>query len=422
MSVTHAEDPDAPSASDLAAGALIGALLWDPNRTDDVSAWLQPDDFAHWAHRAIYETLTGLRRDGRPTDVLAVHAELALGTYHDVPVGEARNGALAAPALHTLLSSTPSTPEASVMSEHGTPRERSEHVRYGRAVLEASVRRRVIAAGSRIQQQTRHAVERDADAAADTVAPLLRASLARLDELATRISSASGSRILEDLSPTSVTGKGSYQGADAGIARERLTPRVIAQAEQNLIGSCLVSAELRDHVAGRLLPEDFTSKEAAGTWQVVADLAQRGEPVDYVLVALESERLGPEGRATYQPSELARITRRTDVASGYRAADVVLRAALAAVSKRAGRELVDLAGDRRRTGPELLRGARAAVAGAEVAARRLGGHSATTAASAFHPPAPRAATGTEHKAARREQDPPRGKQQQTTRSEHQRRR
>lgn len=394
MNAGPAENPTNPSAGDLAASALIGALLWDPARTSEVSEWLEPDDFAHWAHRAIYQTLTGLLADGQPVDLLSLPEVLASGRYHDVPIARGSNGPLAAPALHSLLAATPATPRADDLARHGVPTARSEHVRYGRIVLEESIRRQVAAAGTRINQQAREASGRDADTAAELVAPLMTETLARLDELGARLGNAGGAgRIAAALNPRSPerlreTISPSIGG---GKVRPPLSTATVAQAERTLIGSCLVSDELRQHVAGRLLPEDFTTPAAVETWVAITALMQRGEPVDFVLVAVEVERrgAGSEAQAAYTPADLARLASRGDAPSGYRAADTVVRAALARAAENARNELAELAADRAQAGPNLIHNARAAVGGVQATARRLGGHAATTAAAAFLPPARR---------------------------------
>jgi hypothetical protein len=295
-----AENPTNPSAGDLAASALIGALLWDPARTSDVSEWLEPDDFAHWAHRAIYQTLTGLLAHGQPVDLLSLPEVLASGRYHDVPIDRGSNGPLAAPALHSLLAATPATPRADDLARHGGPTARSEHVRYGRILLEESIRRQVAAAGTRINQQAREASGRDADTAAELVAPLMTETLARLDELGARLGNAG--RIAAALNPRSPEKlrEPTAPSIGDGTVRPPLSTTTVAQAEQTLIGSCLVSDALREHVAGRLLPEDFTTPAAAAPW------ARVGGPPEALLRAraFRGRDLGvPERRHPRAPAD-----------------------------------------------------------------------------------------------------------------------
>lgn len=44
--------------------ALLGALLWDPQRAHEVAEWLRGDDFQRPVHAAIDQTITGLQADG----------------------------------------------------------------------------------------------------------------------------------------------------------------------------------------------------------------------------------------------------------------------------------------------------------------------------------------------------------------------
>jgi len=128
-------DPDA-TVADLASAAVLGAVLWDPRRVREVMDWLEPDDFLHPVHRAIYATVTGLVAAGEPVDLMRLPAALASGRFHEVHVDPSEPGPLGAAALHTLLSFTPAT-----RGGRYDEQPRSEHVRYAQLVLEASVRR-----------------------------------------------------------------------------------------------------------------------------------------------------------------------------------------------------------------------------------------------------------------------------------------
>ena len=62
--------PETPAnATDLAERALIGALLADPSRVEDVRDWLRPGDVHEPKARAIYQTLTDLHRQGRTVPI-----------------------------------------------------------------------------------------------------------------------------------------------------------------------------------------------------------------------------------------------------------------------------------------------------------------------------------------------------------------
>jgi DnaB helicase-like protein len=151
-------DPRGPDATvaDLAAAAVLGAVLWDPRRLREVMDWLEPDDFLHPVHRAIYATVTGLVAAGEPVDLMRLPAVLASGCFHEVHVNPREPGPLGAAALHTFLSFTPATPPRGGRFD-GQPR--SEHVRYAQLVLEASVRRAVHDAGVHIAQHAREAID-----------------------------------------------------------------------------------------------------------------------------------------------------------------------------------------------------------------------------------------------------------------------
>jgi hypothetical protein len=149
--VTSLAEPPT-SAADLAERALVGALLWDCGRVRDVRDWLRPSDLTHWKARAIYQTLTGLDREGRSVAVTELPAVIAAGTYHD-----SRHRAITAVDLHTYLRATPATPPAS--PQFPAQLVRSNHVVYARQVLEAAARSLVTVAGSRIQQAAEHSRE-----------------------------------------------------------------------------------------------------------------------------------------------------------------------------------------------------------------------------------------------------------------------
>src|SRR5215211_1395471 len=98
--VSSSPDPRGPDATvtDLASAAVLGALLWDPRRVRDVMDWLEPADFPHPIHRAVYATLVGLVAAAEPVNLLELPATLASGRFQDVhvdpgrPRGRARPG------------------------------------------------------------------------------------------------------------------------------------------------------------------------------------------------------------------------------------------------------------------------------------------------------------------------------------------
>ncbi|GJF03864.1 MULTISPECIES: DnaB-like helicase N-terminal domain-containing protein [Pseudonocardia] len=391
-----AADARGAAAGDLAAQALLGALLWEPARIRDVADWLEPADFEHWAHRAIYQTLTGLIADHRPVVLQDLPGILARGEYHDAHVDSSGLGPLSAPALHTLLSMTPATPDRAHRGRGGTAR--SEHVRYARIVLDNSVRRHVAAAGARIEQLGRTAPEHDGQHAPDVMAPALSGVRAALQRLEGRVATSHSGRvsILEALSGAPPVAElpppaEAAAGVSAGAAPKAAAPSgaEIERAERALVGACLVSHEVRSCAAEWLRPEDFANADAAQTWRVVLDMTQRGDPVDFVLVAVEVETARAVAHAAdlepagYDAPTLHRLAERGDRLAGHRAADVIGRAALQRVTHRARTELDSIAGDRTVDTRALLQNAQQALNMAQRTSERLGGQTAPSIAAAM---------------------------------------
>jgi replicative DNA helicase len=391
-------DARGAAASDLAAQVLLGALLWEPGRIRDVADWLEPADFEHWAHRAIYQTLTGLIADGRPVVLQDFPGILARGEYHDAHVDHTGIGPLSASAVHSLLAMTPATPDRAHRDQGGTAR--SEHVRYARIVLDNSVRRQVAAAGTRIEQLGRAAAEYDVQHGADAMNPALSGVRDALERLGGRVAQAQsdGVSIVDALSGGSQEFGGLAGPAElaAGMSAAAApdptavpSSAEIERAERALVGACLVSPEVRSAAAEWLRPEDFASADAAQTWRVVLDMTQRGDPVDFVLVAVEVETARAVAHAAdlepagYDPPTLHRMAERGDRLAGHHAADVIGRAALQRATHRARTELDSIAGDRAVGTRDLLQTAQQAVNAAQRTSRRLSGQSAPQIAAAM---------------------------------------
>jgi replicative DNA helicase len=127
--------------------------------------------------------------------------------------------------------------------------------------------------------------------------------------------------------------------------------------------------------AGRLHAEDFAASEVSATWLAISGLERRGEPVDFVLVAAEVDRQGDTPRFGHgiAAEELARLAARTDIATGYRAADTVAQAALARAAHGARSALQSLGDNRSHEIGEVLHRARRIAANVESVAKRLAG-------------------------------------------------
>jgi replicative DNA helicase len=109
-----------PVPHDLAAEqAVIGAALLAPSVVEELAATLGSADFWRPAHGLLWEALCGLHATGKPTDAIALAAQLA----------EAGNlGKVGgAPYLHTLIQAVPTTANAAhyagIVAEHARRRQ-----------------------------------------------------------------------------------------------------------------------------------------------------------------------------------------------------------------------------------------------------------------------------------------------------------
>jgi replicative DNA helicase len=391
------ERPDpAVVMAELAEAALLGALMWDPRRLQDIS-WLDPSDFSRPSHQAIYQTLVGLVAGGKPIDLLSLPDVLHRGDYHELHSDNtAGNGPLSAYALSELLSMTPAKPGADSPSDEPAP---SEHRRYGEIVLEASIRRQVLRAGISIEQTALDYSNLGVDAAFGAIDRILDATTTRLDELTHRLGE---SRQIASAIGAALTGsppRGSISrlptsseiGAalDSGAVRATASPELSAlslelpvpsaatlrRAEYALIGACLTEPWLREIAHYRLRAEDFAEPEVAATWLALSNLTDSGEPVDFVLVGAEVQRHGehPDYGHGIEPLQLATLSRRADVVSGSRAISEVIRAALSRAAAHAHNTIAEAGADRTQDSARLLAGARDAVQRIDAIRQRLDG-------------------------------------------------
>lgn len=404
-------------ATDLASAALIGALLWHPERARDVSSWLHPDDLSDPAHRAIYQTIVGMQRDGVPVELRQLPAELRRGTYHQMPVDTTgrTHGPLGGPALHTLLSMTPAASTASgVAGQDGAgPRAstRSEHVRYARLVLDSSIRRQIEAAGTRITQYaTSYLPRQDSGLAVRGLEPVLAELTTRLGQLTAQLGAAAvaASPIAAAMNPTPQPGgqmvgqvpAWQLAGEEVFMTDGRLeasTPEQLARAEHALLGACMSSPTVRGLALEVLVAEDFTRADAAETWRAIGELHRRGEPIDFVLVAAQLEQrdttTDPERDPGIPAEQLMHLAHRfPDVVTGYAAMQVVVRSAISNAAQNAGEQLRELAGDRSQPTEAMLRDAHAALTRMRDSTGRLSRSAPAAARAALTPPAARVPT------------------------------
>jgi replicative DNA helicase len=366
------------TAADLAARALLGALLCDPTRLRDIR-WLDSTDFEHWAHQALYQTLTGLAADGKAIDLIALPQLLAEGRYHSMYVDRSgESGPLSATALFDLVRATPpaSGPEETA--------DRSHHARYAQLVLEDSIRREVRRTGALIEQYGQQLSGPDAEDAEAAITPVLRYSTAQLARLAERLSSSVSRLSTVHRAASPAPAPDTRAATRQARANQRPpSPEQVARAEPALIGAVLVSRDARALTLNRIDPGDFASPDAAATWIALQSLHRRGEPVDLVLAAAEVERQGTLTRygRGFGAARLALLADRADVVSGHHAANTVARAALSRIAGEAQRALTQLSEDRSRPATEVLARAQETIDRVAAVASRLAGHPVATPAT-----------------------------------------
>lgn len=332
---------------------------------------------------------------------------LVSGRYHDLHVARDGTGPLGAAALHSLLSMTPATPRAGDGPFAHVP-ERSEHVRYARIVLDASIRRRLGELGSRVGQYAAHL----AGVPSVDAGEHLQVALADVDvqlhvltgrhEDAERATSPIAAaldppaRSARPAGPAARRAAGGTGGAELpSIAPEHppLTGAQVRQAEHRFIAAAISCPPVRALLEERALPTDFLDPQAGATWHAIQTLRRRGEPVDLVLVADAVEHQGehPPLGPGLRPAQLLDLhTRHPDIVNGYRAAEAVLRAAVTRTAAHAAGRLHELGATPQPNSANALSTARAAIHDAAAAVRRLTGTAPSAAAAALNPPPQRA--------------------------------
>jgi replicative DNA helicase len=372
--VTAPSEP-ATSAADLAERALVGALLWDSGRVRDVRDWLRPGDLNHWKARSIYQTLTGLDRDGRSVPVTELPALIAAGTYHD-----SRQGAITAVDLHTYMRATPATPPAS--TQFPDQLVRSNHVVYARRVLEAAARSMVAVAGSRIQEAAEHSREYP-DLGSGALAAALAHTQQRLQVLGERLRHAQGSPgalltaalggPVPDTLPAAAP-ELEPAGIGSGPPAPPLTTRAVIEAEREVLTACLTDPTTRAALLGWLTPEDFSRPEHAATWAAYSALTKAGTPIDYVTLAWECERHNPD--PGLPADQLATMARHTPGLPGP-AVRTVAHASLLRHTDAAREHVAAIADDRTADALTVVSAAADAYREVEHHARRLTGRTTT---------------------------------------------
>ncbi|WP_181785403.1 DnaB-like helicase N-terminal domain-containing protein [Streptomyces phytophilus] len=298
--------------------ALLGALLFDPRRLDDLHG-ITADSFSTAAHAALYAAISTLPRPDP-----AEHAKNTKWLNRVLATGRQQAPGLTASYLHTLI--------------HLCPRH-SHAPAYARMVEAEHARRRLQTAAERLVH-TVHDVSLPHPV--QTVLAEADALAAVVDDIANRFPPRAA--VLPRTAPPPPA-----------------TPDHTQAVEEEQILLATATTHPRDIEAVRwLLPDDLVLPLHTGLWQCLTALARRHEPVDPVTVLWEAQqrRLLDDGR---DPGEVLRLLAEP-AGSVEHWAERVLQRSLLATVERTGRRIAAYAGDRANTPFQLVVGARRALA------------------------------------------------------------
>lgn len=323
----HAPEPDEDDLDAIAPPqpvfhveqALLGALLLDPHRLDDVSG-IAADSFSTAAHAALYTAITTLPRPDP-----AEHAKNTKWLDRVLAAGREQARGLTASYLHTLVQVCP-------WPSH-TPA-------YARMVEAEHARRRLLTAAERLIR-TVHDV---------SLPHPVQTVLAEADALAA---------VVDDIANRFPPRAGVLPRTTAPPPPAAPDPAEAVEEEQILLATA--TAYPSDIEAVRwLLPDDLTLPLHAGLWQCLTGLARRQEPVDPVTVLWEAQQRGLLDDGS-EPGEVLRMLAEP-AGSVEHWGERALRRSLLATAEHAGRRIEAYAGDPANTPFQLVVGARRALA------------------------------------------------------------
>lgn len=256
------------TSMEFAEKALIGSLLNDATRRDDVS-WLRDEDFINPLCRAIWRHLgSGNPPQCQPL-VDLVEMSNVLGRDYEL------HAMLRGPAeLATLKVQAPDKPAVA---------------EYGRILVEATIRREVAAMGLRLEPLASGQPDQIINDVADALASLegldqrWQVSMGRRDEVDVDLPNVSTPFVAERFSKTT------------GPRNEGRHPD--EKLDQQLAEKAVVGAAVHDwppgaraRVLGAVSRDDFADPRAAATWRAVERLAQHDASIDEITVAWQALR------------------------------------------------------------------------------------------------------------------------------------
>ncbi|MFF0698053.1 DnaB-like helicase N-terminal domain-containing protein [Streptomyces tendae] len=338
----HTPEPDEDDLDTLAPPqpvfhveqALLGALLLDPHRVDDVSG-IAADSFSTAAHAALYGAITTLPRPDP-----AEHAKNTQWLDRVLTTAQEQARGLTASYLHTLVQVCPWPRHAPA---------------YARMVEAEHARRRLHTAAERLVHTVHDA----------SLPHPIQTVLTEADTLAA---------VADDIAARFPPRAGVLPRTPAPPPHAVPHPTEATEEEQLLLATATAYPAGIDSVRW-LLPDDLTVALHTGLWQCLTALARRGEPVDPVTVLWEAQQRGLLDDAS-APDEVLRLLAEP-AGSVEHWGERALQRSLLATAEHTGRRIQAYADDPANTPFQLVVGARRALA--EVAAVRTRWHHATAA-------------------------------------------
>lgn len=271
---------DRDDAVRLAEQATLGSLLYVPDATADVGAWLRPGDFADMWHAHVYRIIHEHHVAGHPLDATRLGSQM-LGD-----LGPRRANIV---AIHDLLAAAPTTPDPAT---------------YARMVLDAGLRREVAGLGVLLRAGALQA------AVSGGPAPMINAAAvvdAGLDSCAGRWALATGEAGVDDEAPVGV--RAALSSRDLRLSADkylRAHPRrdLVAEHahEATLIGSLIAHPDAIGPVAAWLPPSYVVTPIWRTVFAATVELAERGQPVDLITVTAATHRLSHHQPAPTLPA------------------------------------------------------------------------------------------------------------------------
>ncbi|MER6085263.1 DnaB-like helicase N-terminal domain-containing protein [Streptomyces sp. NPDC001833] len=331
--------------------ALLGALLLDPHRLNDVNG-ITVDSFSTAAHAALYAAITTLPRPDP-----AEHAKDTTWLGRVLATAREQARGLTASDLHALIQVCPWPRHAPA---------------YARMVEAEHARRRLQTAAERLVY-TVHDL---------SLPHPVQTVLTETDALST---------VVDDISVRFPPRAGLLPRTTTPPPPAAPDPTEAVEEEQILLATATAYPAAIEAVRW-LLPDDLTLPLHAGLWQCLTALARRNEPVDPVTVLWEAQQRGLLDDGS-EPGKVLRMLAEP-AASLEHWGERALQRSLLATADHTGRQIMAYADDPANTPFRLVVGARRALA--DIAAVRTRWQHATAPPSCPPPrrrPAPTTRAG-----------------------------